>query len=35
MVQLGLRAFDADDHDYEATDAFTRHVEPKFARRAA
>lgn len=26
--------FDADNHYYEATDAFTRHLEPKMARRA-
>lgn len=25
--------FDADNHYYEATDAFTRHIEPEFARR--
>jgi len=25
--------FDADNHYYEATDAFTRHIEPQFARR--
>ena len=29
----GLRAFDADNHYYEALDAFTRYVEPAFAKR--
>jgi len=33
MAQLDFRAFDADNHYYEATDAFTRHIEPKLARR--
>ena len=28
------RTFDADNHYYEATDAFTRHLDPKMARRA-
>jgi predicted TIM-barrel fold metal-dependent hydrolase len=28
-----LRAFDADNHYYEAMDAFTRHIDPKFAKR--
>jgi hypothetical protein len=27
------RAFDADNHYYEATDAFTRHIEPEYAKR--
>ena len=27
-------AFDADNHYYEAIDAFTRHIEPEFAKRA-
>jgi predicted TIM-barrel fold metal-dependent hydrolase len=31
---LDFRAFDADNHYYEAEDAFTRHVDPKLARRA-
>jgi len=30
---LGFRAFDADNHYYEAEDAFTRHVDPKMAKR--
>ena len=29
-----LRGFDADNHYYEATDAFTRHIEPEYAKRA-
>ncbi|OAA27862.1 Amidohydrolase [Frankia sp. EI5c] len=33
MALDGLRAFDADNHYYEALDAFTRHIEPEFARR--
>ncbi|MBL7496656.1 amidohydrolase family protein [Frankia sp. CNm7] len=33
MVVAGLRAFDADNHYYETLDAFTRHIEPEFARR--
>jgi predicted TIM-barrel fold metal-dependent hydrolase len=28
-----LKAFDADNHYYEAMDAFTRHIEPAFAKR--
>jgi predicted TIM-barrel fold metal-dependent hydrolase len=28
-----LRGFDADNHYYEALDAFTRHIEPAFAKR--
>jgi predicted TIM-barrel fold metal-dependent hydrolase len=28
------QAFDADNHYYEATDAFTRHIEPAMAKRA-
>jgi predicted TIM-barrel fold metal-dependent hydrolase len=27
-------AFDADNHYYEALDAFTRHIEPEYAKRA-
>ena len=34
MAKLDFAAFDADNHYYEATDAFTRHIEPQFARRA-
>ena len=33
MVDRPTRAFDADNHYYEATDAFTRHVEAKMAKR--
>jgi hypothetical protein len=28
------KAFDADNHYYEATDAFTRFIDPKMAKRA-
>lgn len=31
--RLGFGLFDADNHYYEAPDAFTRHIEPRFARR--
>ena len=34
MTELDFKAFDADNHYYEATDAFTRHIEPAFAKRA-
>ncbi|MGI9614416.1 MAG: amidohydrolase family protein [Acidimicrobiales bacterium] len=30
---LGFRPFDADNHYYEAPDAFTRHLEPQLAKR--
>jgi predicted TIM-barrel fold metal-dependent hydrolase len=30
---VDFAAFDADNHYYEATDAFTRHVDPAFAKR--
>jgi len=33
--QLGYRIFDADNHYYEATDALTRHLDPKLRRRVA
>ena len=33
MAQLDFQAFDADNHYYEATDAFTRHIEPHFQKR--
>ncbi|MBX6391191.1 MAG: amidohydrolase family protein [Frankia sp.] len=33
MAVDGLRAFDADNHYYEALDAFTRYIEPEFAKR--
>src|SRR5437868_15386756 len=29
-----LHAFDADNHYYEALDAFTRYIEPEYAKRA-
>ena len=34
MAQLDFKAFDADNHYYEAEDAFTRHMDPKMAKRA-
>jgi predicted TIM-barrel fold metal-dependent hydrolase len=34
MAQLGYPAFDADNHYYEAVDAFTRHIDPRMRRRA-
>jgi hypothetical protein len=30
--RLGYRPFDADNHYYEALDAFTRHLDPRSAR---
>ena len=30
---LGFQAFDADNHYYEAEDAFTRHIDPQMAKR--
>ncbi|MYH92914.1 MAG: amidohydrolase, partial [Acidimicrobiaceae bacterium] len=33
MTDLGFTAFDADNHYYEATDAFIRHVDPKMHKR--
>jgi predicted TIM-barrel fold metal-dependent hydrolase len=33
MADLDFRAFDADNHYYEAEDAFTRHIEPAMAKR--
>ena len=33
MAALGFRPFDADNHYYEAEDAFTRHIEPAMAKR--
>jgi len=33
-VTIDFTTFDADNHYYEATDAFTRHLDPKMARRA-
>jgi predicted TIM-barrel fold metal-dependent hydrolase len=34
MTELDFRIFDTDNHYYEATDAFTRHMDPKMAPRA-
>jgi hypothetical protein len=34
MSHIDYPAFDADNHYYEAEDAFTRHIEPKMQRRA-
>ena len=33
MPELDFEIFDADNHYYEATDAFTRHLDPAMARR--
>ena len=33
MTQLDFRAFDADNHYYEAEDAFIRHIDPQMAKR--
>jgi hypothetical protein len=33
MEDLGYLAFDADNHYYEALDAFSRHLDPKMAPR--
>ena len=33
LPQSDFRAFDADNHYYEAEDAFTRHIEPSMAKR--
>jgi predicted TIM-barrel fold metal-dependent hydrolase len=33
MRDLGFRAFDADNHYYEAEDAFTRHMDRRLARQ--
>ena len=33
MSELGFQPFDADQHYYEAEDAFTRHIDPKMAKR--
>ena len=32
-MQLDFQLFDADNHYYEATDAFTRHIDPVMAKR--
>jgi len=34
MSHVDFPAFDADNHYYEAEDAFTRHIDPKMQRRA-
>ena len=34
MTKIDFPVFDADNHYYEATDAFTRHIEPAYAKRA-
>ena len=34
MAALDFKIFDADNHYYEAEDAFTRHIDPRMARRA-
>ncbi len=34
MADIDFEAFDADNHYYEAVDAYTRHIEPDMARRA-
>ena len=34
MARLDFQLFDADNHYYEPTDAFTRHLDPKLAKRA-
>ena len=33
MTQLDYAAFDADNHYYEALDAFTRHLDPRLGPR--
>jgi len=33
MSELGFRPFDADNHYYEAEDAFTRYIDPAMAKR--
>jgi predicted TIM-barrel fold metal-dependent hydrolase len=33
MTELGFQAFDADQHYYEAEDAFTRHLDPAMRKR--
>ena len=33
MTEVGFAAFDSDNHYYEATDAFIRHVEPRMHKR--
>lgn len=33
MTNLGFSVFDCDNHYYEALDAFTRYIEPEYAKR--
>ena len=33
MTEVSFAAFDADNHYYQATDAFIRHVDPKMHKR--
>ena len=33
-TELGFTYFDCDNHYYEAVDAFTRHIEPQYKKRA-
>jgi hypothetical protein len=33
-TELAFRFFDCDNHYYEALDAFTRHIEPAYRKRA-
>ena len=33
MADLSFRAFDADQHYYEAEDAFIRHIDPQMKKR--
>ena len=32
-AELSFRFFDCDNHYYEATDAFTRHIEPAYRKK--
>ena len=34
MGDLGFKAFDCDNHYYEAEDAFSRYIEPEYRKRA-
>ncbi len=34
MTPLSFKYFDCDNHYYEAVDAFTRHIEPQYRKRA-
>ena len=34
MAGLDFKFFDCDNHYYEALDAFTRHIEPEYRKRA-